>query len=62
VPESYPPEPIEYFSEDGLYEFALRSQAGAEERLREFGAVDELEQAVLAHCEEYRPPRPTSRS
>jgi hypothetical protein len=37
------------------YELIVRSQAGAEEFLREIGALAELEQAVLGHCEANRP-------
>lgn len=43
---------------DGHYELAVRSQAGAENLLRELGALAELETAVLAHCEEFRPNPP----
>jgi hypothetical protein len=32
------------------YEVVIRSQAGAEELLRELGALEEIEQATLAHC------------
>lgn len=42
----------------GHYELTVRSQAGAEERLRELGALDEIERSVLAHCEESRPAPP----
>jgi hypothetical protein len=56
--EAYPREPMDVVSPDGHYELAVRSQAGAEERLRELGALEEIEQAVLAHCEEHRPAPP----
>ncbi len=37
------------------YELVVRSQAGAEELLRELGALAELEEAILGHCEAWRP-------
>ena len=37
------------------YELILRSQAGAEELLRELGALVELNEAILGHCEANRP-------
>ena len=37
---------------------AVRSQAGAEEILHDLGALDEIRDAVLGHCEEYRPAPP----
>lgn len=37
------------------YEFVVRSQAGAEELLRDLGALAEIEDAVLGHCEAHRP-------
>jgi hypothetical protein len=33
------------------YEVVVRSQAGAEDLLRTLGALDEIEEAVRAHCE-----------
>lgn len=38
-----------------LYELVVRSQAGAEELLRDLGALSEIERAVLDHCEAYEP-------
>jgi hypothetical protein len=46
------------FAETDPYELAVRSQAGAEELLKKLGALDEIRDAVLAHCEEYRPTPP----
>jgi len=37
------------------YQLVVRSQAGAEELLRELGAFAEIEEAVLGHCEANRP-------
>ena len=37
------------------YELVVRSQAGAEELLRELGAFAEIEEAILGHCEANRP-------
>lgn len=37
------------------YELVIRSHAGGEELLRELGALAELEEAVLGHCEANRP-------
>src|SRR5262245_28175129 len=37
------------------YELVARSQAGAEDLLRELGALGELKEAVLGHCEANRP-------
>lgn len=37
------------------YELVIRSQAGAKELLRELGALAELEEAILGHCEANRP-------
>src|SRR4051812_8721210 len=42
----------------GTYELIVRSQAGAEELLLELGALQEIEQAVLAHCAAYAPEPP----
>jgi|SRR5581483_3432571 len=40
------------------YELVVRSQAGAEQLLRDLGALAEIEEAVLGHCEAYRPEPP----
>src|SRR5262245_50925857 len=37
------------------YELVFRSQAGAEDLLRDLGAISEIEQALLTHCEANRP-------
>lgn len=37
------------------YEMVVRSQAGAEELLGELGAIAEIEEALLGHCEASRP-------
>lgn len=37
------------------YEVVIRSQAGAEELLRELGALAEIEEALIGHCEDHRP-------
>jgi hypothetical protein len=58
VPELYPSEPVDAIAEDAHYELALRSQTGARELLDELGALAEIEQVVLAHCEEHRPAPP----
>jgi hypothetical protein len=42
----------------GTYELVVRSQAGAEELLREPGALREIEAAVLAHCAATAPEPP----
>jgi hypothetical protein len=53
--ERYPHHPpVPLFAESDPYEFAVRSQAGAEGVLRELGALDEIREAVLGHCEQYR--------
>jgi hypothetical protein len=44
---------MEFVPEDGRDELAVRSQAGARERLDELGALREIEHAVLSHCEEH---------
>ncbi len=46
--------PVPPFAESDPYELAIRSQAGAEQILRRLGALDEICDAVLGHCEEYR--------
>jgi hypothetical protein len=50
MPEVYPHEPMGAIPDAGHYELVVRSQAGAEQRLRELGALDEIERSVLAHC------------
>ena len=56
VTERYPYDPpIPPFEAADPYDVALRSQAGAVEILKELGALDEISNAILAHCEEYRP-------
>ena len=53
--ERYPHHPpVPPFADSNPYEFAIRGQAGAEEILRELGALDEVREAVLSHCEQYR--------
>lgn len=37
------------------YELVIRSQAGAADLLRALGALAELEEAILGHCEANRP-------
>ena len=37
--------------DDTPYELVIRSEAGAEDLLRELGALAELEEAILGHCE-----------
>jgi hypothetical protein len=58
MPEVYPREPMDAIPDSGHHELAVRSEAGAEQRLRELGALDEIEQSVLAHCKENRPTPP----
>jgi hypothetical protein len=54
--ERYPySPPIPPFADNDPYEIAVRSQAGAEELLRKLGALDEICDAVLGHCEQSRP-------
>jgi hypothetical protein len=57
--ERYPYDPpIPSFEETDPYELAVRSQAGAEEILSKLGALEEIRQAALGHCEEHRPEPP----
>lgn len=56
--ELYPQEGLLVMPTDGQYELTVRSQADAERRLKELGALAELETAVLAHCEACRPSPP----
>lgn len=50
-----PPDSAVAADGDVPYELVLRSQTGAEELLRELGALAELEEAILGHCEANRP-------
>lgn len=57
--ERYPRRPpTPPFSEADPYELAIRSQAGADDLLHKLGAIDEIREAVLSHCDEHRPAPP----
>jgi hypothetical protein len=56
VSEKYPYDPpVPPFADSDPYELAVRSQAGAEGILDRLGALDEIRDAILAHCELNRP-------
>lgn len=57
--ERYPYNPpVPFFADSDPYELAMRTQAGALEILDELGALDEIQDAVLGHCEQHRPAPP----
>jgi hypothetical protein len=58
-PERYPYDPpVPAFADSDPYELAVRSQADAVSVLEKVGALDEVRDAVLAHCEQHRPSPP----